>query len=102
MEQKRAELESQLEALREERQLLTDRIADTTISDEHIHSVTEAAAAMQDRLEDADFALKRKLVELLNISCSLAVENDEKVVYVHWYTLSECLCTQCLATRGQA
>ena len=57
---------------------------------------------MQDRLEDADFALKRKLVELLNISCSLAVENDEKVVYVHWYTLSECLCTQCQATRGQA
>ncbi len=93
---------TQSEVLREERQLLTDRIADTTTTDEHIRSVTEVAAAVQDSLEDADFALKRKLVELLNISCSLAVENDEKVVYVHWYTLSECLCTQCQATRGQA
>ena len=61
---------SQSEALREERQLLTDWIADTTTTDEHIRSVTEVAAAVQDRLEDADFALKRQLVELLN--CTLA------------------------------
>jgi site-specific DNA recombinase len=102
LEEKRADLETQLEALQQERQMLEARIAHTTITDEHIRSVTEVAALVQDNLDTADFALKRKLVELLNITCSLALEDNEKVVYLHWYATNERLCIQSEAARSPA
>ena len=77
LEHKRAELEAQLAALRDERQVLVNRIAQTMITDEHIVSITELAAFVRDELDNADFALKRQLVEALNIWCTLAVEDGK-------------------------
>jgi hypothetical protein len=57
---------------------------------------------VRDELTNAEFALKRQLVEALNIWCSLAVDDLEKVVYIHWYTHSERLCTLSQAIHGQA
>jgi aspartokinase len=98
VEQKRSELEEQLTTLQDEKQRLLDSIAETMITDEHMQSITEFAAQIRDKLSNADFALKRQLMEALNVHVVLAVEDGEKVVYVQWYTHSERLCKWSHAT----
>lgn len=101
LDQKRGDLEEQLAALYDERQQLIDRIAHTTITDEHILSMAELTDEVRDELANADFSLKRQLVEQLQMWCSLAVEDGMKVVYVHWYTQMERLCTLSQAAHSR-
>ncbi len=66
-----------------------ERLAQITITDEHIASITEIAAKVRGQPANADFTLKRQLIEMLNIWVTLAVEDGEKVIYLHWYAHEE-------------
>ena len=56
---------------------------DSVISDEQIVNIETIAQEIRDKLNGKrDFASKRKIIEMMNVSGTLAVENGEKVIYV--------------------
>lgn len=96
------DVEAVLSSLATEREALTTRLVVATITDEHIQSIEEFAADVRDEIDTADFALKRQIIEALNLHCTLALEDGVKVIYLHWYTHTNKLCMERNATRSSA
>jgi seryl-tRNA synthetase len=74
-EKETAQIEAQLQA--------------TTISDAYIDRLEQLAYRVEGKLENADFAQRRQLIEDLNLRGTLALEDGLKVLYLHLYTYTD-------------
>jgi site-specific DNA recombinase len=83
VEAKAAELRQMNERLERERDDIQARLAKATISDEQIKDIQELADVLREELShgDLDFASKRRMVELLDCTGELWVEDGERVIY---------------------
>jgi hypothetical protein len=52
------------------------------LSDDQIADIEIFCAQIWDGLENATFEQKRHIIDLLDVRGTLAIENDEKVIYV--------------------
>jgi hypothetical protein len=84
LKEKCKETEQVLETLTADRVALAERIEVETISDADIATIESFAFDVRDELETADFALKRRIVEALNLRGRMANEEGEKVLYLDW------------------
>jgi hypothetical protein len=75
-------LEAIKDDLKKERDDLLAQIEDVTVTDEQIRTIQELAEAIRPGLQYADFAAKRQLIDFLDVTARLAVENEEQVIYV--------------------
>jgi site-specific DNA recombinase len=84
MERQANEIAAHIEGLKARKERYRAQLEVHVLSDEEIRSLEEFAAEVRPKLENAPFELKQLVVERLNFTFELAVENDEKVVYIHW------------------
>jgi hypothetical protein len=84
---RKTRLETTITSLETERAALQNRLQAHALTKEQIQSIKEFAHMVGKglRLAEDDFDQKRKIIELLNVRITLALENQEKVVY------AECL-----------
>lgn len=77
-------IEGVLDGLEKRRGSLRARLEETTVTDQQLMTITEFTGAIAAGLELArqDFNKRRQIVELLNVSGEMVVENGERVVYV--------------------
>jgi site-specific DNA recombinase len=81
---RKVRLESTIAALEAERVGLLARLESHTLSDEQIQSLQDFAAEVAEGLAAAeeDFETRRQVIEALDVRVTLAVEDDQKVIYV--------------------
>lgn len=87
LDARKAEYNEVLERMRAHRSALAEQIEQATITDEDIISITTFVRTVKEQLADigdADFATKRQLVEVLNLTGTLSVEEGIKILYLHW------------------
>ena len=82
LQERKARLEETLMNLRKEKVELSSHLHAITVTDEQIEDIEAICAQVRDGLETATFEQKRQLIDLLDVRGKLAIENDEKVVYV--------------------
>jgi site-specific DNA recombinase len=82
--ERKARLESLIADLESQKAEFMEHLASQSLSIEEIRTAKELAEQISIRIDamDADFAPRRQLVEILDLRATLAVENDERVVYV--------------------
>jgi hypothetical protein len=81
--ERKVRLEQTIRSLKAEEAALEASLDAQQLTEEQIESIFEFVAVVREGLEEADdsFGAKRKLIELLDVRVTLAVENDEKIVY---------------------
>ena len=81
--ERRTRLEKTITALERERDGLADQIEAQMLTNEQILSVQDFAAQVAEGMEiaDADFETRRRVIEMLDVQVTLAVEDGEKIVY---------------------
>jgi site-specific DNA recombinase len=82
LQERRACLEETLMKLRQENVELSSHLHAITVTDEQIEDIESICAQVRDGLDTATFEQKRQLIDMLDVRGKLAIENDEKVVYV--------------------
>ncbi len=77
-------LEATVHALQKERASLESSLETHTLSDDQIHALQNLARNLAEGLEvaEADFDLRRRIVEMLDVQVTLSIEDGQKVVYV--------------------
>jgi site-specific DNA recombinase len=82
--ERKARLESLISDLESQKAELMEHLASHSLTIEQIRTAKELAEQISIRIDamDEDFAPRRQLVEILDLRATLAVENDERVVYV--------------------
>jgi hypothetical protein len=80
--ERKARLEQVLADLQKERADTASHLHTELVTDEQTAENEAFCAEVRDGLENATFEDKRKYIELLDVRGKLAIENDEKVVYV--------------------
>jgi site-specific DNA recombinase len=70
----------------DERDKLSVQLGGMTIGDDFISELTEFAQTIGDDLETLPFAERRRIIEHLGIRGEITLENDEKVIYITFYT----------------
>jgi len=82
LQEKKARLEETLTNLRKEQADISSHLQPTVSSNEHIEDIKAFCDEIRDWLENAAFEPKRQLIEMLDVRGTLAIENEEKVIYV--------------------
>ena len=82
LQERKARLEETLAKLRSEQGDISGHLQTSLISDEQIAGIEAFCAQLRPSLEDTDFEQKRQIIDMLDVRGKLAIENDEKVVYV--------------------
>ncbi len=81
LQEKKSRLEETLANLRKEQADISSHLKTTVLSDEQIEDIKAFCDEIRDRLENATFEQKRQLIEMLDVRGTLAIENEEKVIY---------------------
>lgn len=83
IQDKKIELDKLLADLRKRKTEIENHLKEVTITDQQIQDFVAFAESVRGELEldDIDFEHKRELIEQLNVTGILTVENGEKVVY---------------------
>jgi multidrug resistance efflux pump len=84
LQQKSDGYEQRVAALVDEHEGLAAQLKHVSITDEQLQAVDGFAREALPELERADFAVKRAIVEALDMRATLAFEDGQEVVYVHW------------------
>lgn len=79
---RKAKFEAVIAKLKEERNEISAQLLPSQLAPELIRQIKEYFEEIRNRLEDASFEDKRKIIDLLDVSGKLDVENDEKVIYI--------------------
>jgi hypothetical protein len=79
---RKSELESDLSEMVREQTELSSFLIPIDLSDENIEVIESFCSEVRDGLDHATFEDKRRYMDLLDIRCKLALENQEKVAYV--------------------
>jgi site-specific DNA recombinase len=74
-----------LKDLQAEKEKLLAIVHQAAITDEDIEQLDRFAAEVRSRLPHMTFAEKRRVIEALKFTGTLAEEEGEKVVYIHWH-----------------
>lgn len=84
-------LETTVNALEKERAAISGQIERDTLTDEQIQDIETYIEKIGRGLElaNANFAARRKIIELLDVQVTLAVENEEKIAYVQCKLLED-------------
>jgi len=100
--ERKARLEKVIEALESERAGLAAQLETQTFTDEQVQTVMEFAQGVARGLEtaDQDFEARRRVVEMLDVRATLAVEDGEKVAYVRCMLGDEALSVRQPNTRS--
>lgn len=80
--ERKCRLEDLLESLKNEHMSVSAHIQKAVYSKEQITEMEHFCAAIRDGLDSASFKDKLRIFDLLNVRGKLAVENEEKVVYI--------------------
>jgi len=80
---RKARLEETVSALERERIDLAAQLEGQILTDDQIEAIRDFVAQVIDGLEvaDADFKVRRRVVEMLDVQATLAVEDGQKVIY---------------------
>ncbi len=85
--ERRSRLEHTLSALYEERARLTTQIEEKEFSEDRIQAILEFSRSIREEVqqidEENDFQAKRRIIAMLDVTGELAIEENEKVIYVH-------------------
>ncbi|MBN1660990.1 MAG: recombinase family protein [Anaerolineae bacterium] len=86
-------LEATIYALEKERDSLASSLEIHTLTDDQIQIVRNLARNLGDGLEVAEeqFALRRRIIEMLDVQATLSIEDGQKIVYVRCMLDEECL-----------
>ena len=78
---RKAFLETAIRGLERERDALSNRLASGILTDEQVRTFEEFAAKIRKGLNGADqsFEARRRIIEMLDLTATLAVEESEKV-----------------------
>ena len=79
--ERKQRLETTIANLRKEHEQLTAHLGSISYSDQDITIIEEFCAHIQENLDYASFEGKRRILEILDVHGTLAVENDQKVLY---------------------
>lgn len=79
---KKAEIESTIHHLQSELTEISSHLHNQDVSAEQFADIEAFCKEIQSRLSGATFEEKRQLIDFLDVHGKLALENDEKVVYV--------------------
>ena len=82
--ERKIKLEATIGALERERANLATHLKAQTLTEEQIRTLQDFAGQVSTALAaaEANFAVRRQLIEMLNVEGTLALEEGEKVVYV--------------------
>lgn len=80
--ERKARLEKTLTSLRQERENLEEQLSANEITDEQIATIEEFASCVAQGLQDLAFKDKCRVINLLDVQGTLAIEKGQKVVYV--------------------
>lgn len=75
-------LESTIAGLQSEQNALTDKVNGNSLTEEHVLSIMQFAEEISERMDTDDFEKKRELIELLNVTAELKVENNQKIATI--------------------
>lgn len=75
-------LEDNINALRREQVELQAHLNTLVITDEQFADIQVFCQEIHDGIETVDFATKRQILDLLDVRGTLAIENEEKVIYL--------------------
>ena len=79
--ERKAHLGSTIASLRAQQAALKAQLTEVSLSEEDIATIEEFAERVRDSLDTAEFATKRRLVDLLNTHVILNLEDGQKVAY---------------------
>lgn len=77
-------IEGVLDGLEKRRESLQAKLQETTLTDEHFLTIIEFTQEVAKKLPQArkDFNKRRQIVEILNVTGEMVIENGEKIVHI--------------------
>jgi len=87
--QRKEEFERKKAELSKEQADLSTHIQTLVITDEQIEEIEAFCTEIRDGLDEATFEEKRQILELFDVRGKLAIENNEKVIYISCNLLNE-------------
>jgi site-specific DNA recombinase len=72
--------------LEQEREKLTRKFVEYVITDDDLASLERFAADVGPALDEADFALKRQIIEMMDFTFEMENDRGVTVIYVHWHS----------------
>jgi len=82
LQERKTNLDTTLSNLKREKADLASHLQTTTVTIEQIAGIEAFCAKIREGLDIATFEQKRQVIDMLDVRGKLAIENDEKVVYV--------------------
>lgn len=82
LQERKSRLEELIASLERERVDINAHIQKQVITDAEIQEIGDFCAELSNRLDNATFEQHRQIIDLLDVRGTLAIENNEKVVYV--------------------
>ena len=80
--ERKTRLESMLANLHKEQVDLAGHIRKVTMTDDQLSYIEAFCAKIRNGLDQAGFNTQRQIIELLDVRCKIAFENNEKVIYL--------------------
>ncbi len=80
--ERKVRLENNFASLRKEYEESLAMVEKVTLTDSQMSEIQDFCDSIRDRIDTASFEEKRQLLEMFDVRGKLAVENNEKVVYV--------------------
>jgi site-specific DNA recombinase len=101
LDEQKAKLEQDRQSMTREREGLLAQLQARTLTEEQVQGLQAFAAQVGEGLADADadFDFRRFVVDTLDVTATLAVEDEEKVVYARCVLGDEGLCLSSQAIR---
>ncbi len=85
--ERRSRIDHTLSALYEERARLTAQIEEKEFSEDRFQAILEFSRSIREEVQQIDeandFQAKRRIITMLDVTGELAIEGNEKVIYVH-------------------
>jgi hypothetical protein len=82
LQEKKSRLEQNISDLRTEQTGISSHLQTVTLSDEAMKNIEAFCSQIYTELECPSFEQKRQIMDILDVRGTLAIENEEKVVYV--------------------
>ena len=82
LQERKCRLEETLSSLRREHGDISMHLHITVLSDQQIEDIQTICAEVGIQLENTTFEQKRQIIDMLDVRGTLAIEDEEKVVYV--------------------
>jgi len=74
-------LETTLNALKREQEALQAQLDRQVLSDEQIKTIQEFITLLRPQIETTDFETRQRIITMLNVEVTLAIEEGQKIVY---------------------